>query len=1157
MATTHFLLSLSPNRGTAEVGWHQRSGPYDDQYIDQMVDPADADPKKLITAVPSPFARIHLFDSAFGFVNRQVDGEIDHSGQSVFHRTVSECLDVLELIFDWSTHSSLIQLAKWDPTEDLRSLEESEIEGQTLLAEVLKLFLREDSETANFGLLQYFLIILVNHEVLAISSPLTFFITAPNAASLSRSNDLRNSSTGGLYFDEVRPLHKRADDFQLYLHWLFFKDKDLRSHCSRMYEYLVQSLKHLEVDNRNLMAKIRRLEQGGALEVESRLEPVEDANHHPVEVLGIELCMRSQKDTLERVKQSPLVVKSSRQRAVGNLAPLVLEPRYSSLGEHDGTTKIPDVASIPLKDRRLPDLGVRYPFLVADDFIEDKIIRLPFKMNAARFVTPQLEGFQPADDWSFLLPLKHAFFEYFDPTEIPLMSRFVRSQDGQGVKFELNIPTQGRKVRFTKTFYESPQLPGAGIIVKAEMNCAVFPFVVVPDHVEFSDRYWVMLVDGELEPSVKMRSCFDLRFYALSNDDYVVISENQRASQHVRATKRSDKELQAGSTYFEVRGGHFDYIQVEAFASDATDLSRRACGIIVPRWESRGLGMQEAAVAIDFGTTNTHVAWTRLGNRPHPEVLAIEERDLQMALLSAPRDQADTESAKFDTFEGRLADFEVRLHHEFLPSILGSKAPFRFPLRTATSEKPNLQPGEYRALGNINVSFVFGVDVRRPDERITTDLKWSLAASESTRERVEAFIRELLIVVRSKLILNDADPSRCRIVWFRPLSFDEFTRSHFERIWADAVEDVLHIPNSQVQCMTESEAPYYYHERAATIITSKPVLCIDIGGGSTDVVVFDRDGTQNGRKIPKIGTSFSFAGNALWGAGYDQVGHSQTGVVRKYGRWLESRVGQISDPDIRRRISGVFTELQKSQSPSEEFLNFFFAIDKEVKFAQKLSEDPWVRCLVWVHFSAIVFHCAQVMRALGMLAPEVICFSGRGARSIDILDVSPGKLQVRALTQSIFATVYEDKNLPAVRLILAADSKEATCNGGMLKDFTILTSPKTIVSIGDGTIAPERPTYAEISPLTKSAVVDNIGKFVVCLQGLTEEGLFREKFGIDVDFNLIARVLKENVEDCIDLGLERHGYAANPTEKVNETLFFYPLIQKLFEIGNMMPIDFA
>jgi hypothetical protein len=1122
-----------------------------------MVDSADADPKKLITGVPSPFARIHLFDSAFGFVNRQVDGEVDHSGQSLFHRTVSECLDVLELVFDWSTHSSLIQLRRWNPTEDLRSLEESEIEGQTLLAEVLKLFIKEDSKTANFELIPYFLIVLVNHEVLAISSPLTFFITSPKAASLSRSNNLRNSSTGGLYFDDIRPLHTRADDFQLYLHWLFFKDKDLRSRCSRMHEYLVQSLKHLETDNKGLMSKILRLEQGGAPEVESRLEAVQDANHHPVEVLGVEMCMRSQKDTLERVKQSPLVVKSSRQRLVGGLGPLVLEPRYSSLGEHDGTTKIPDVAGVPLEDRRLPDLGVRYPFLVAEDFIEDKIIRLPFKMNNARFVAPQGEGFQSADDWSFLLPLKHAFFEYFEPKEVQQMTKFIRTQDGQGVKFELNIPTQGRKVKFTKTFYDSPQLPGAGVIVKAEMNCAIFPFVVVPAHAEFSDRYWVMLVDGELEPSVKSRSCFDLRFYAMKNDGFVLISENQKASQYLHVTKRSDKELQAGSTYFEIRGGHFDYIQVEAFASDPTDLSRHVSGIIVPRWEIRNIGMQDVAVAIDFGTTNTHVAWTRLGNRPHPEVLAIEERDLQMALLSAPRVQADTESAKFDTFEGRLADFEVRLHHEFLPSILGPKAPFRFPLRTATSERPNLQPGEYHALGNINVSFVFGVDVRRPDERITTDLKWSLAASESTRERVEAFIRELLVIVRTKLILNDADPNKCRIVWFRPLSFDEFTRSHFERIWADAVSDVLHIPSSQVQCMTESEAPYYYHNKAATIITSKPVLCIDIGGGSTDVVVFDRDGTEDRRKTPKVGTSFSFAGNALWGAGYDQVGHSQTGVVRKYGKWLEDRVGQISDPDIRRRISGVFTELQKSQSPSEEFLNFFFAIDKEVKFAQKLSEDSWVRCLVWIHFSAIVFHCAQVMKALGMSAPEVICFSGRGARSIEILDVGPGKLQVKALTQSIFARIYEEKNLPPVRLILAADSKEATCNGGMLKDIAIQTSPETVVSIGDGTITTQRPTYAEISQATKEAVVDNLGRFVACLQGLSEEGLFREKFGIDVDFSTIARVLMQNIGDCIDLGLERHGYAANPTEKVNETLFFYPLIQKLFEIGNMMPVDFA
>src|SRR5205085_6213654 len=112
---------------------------------------------------------------------------------------------------------------------------------------------------------------------------------------------------------------------------------------------------------------------------------------------------------------------------------------------------------------------------------------------------------------------------------------------------------------------------------------------------------------------------------------------------------------------------------------------------------------------------------------------------------------------------------------------------------------------------------------------------------------------ELLIDVRTKLILNDLDPSKCRIVWFRPLSFDEFTKGQFDGIWAEAVKQVFHsIDPATLQCLTESEAPYYYHEQAATIITSKPVLCIDIGGGSTDVVVFGESTNGVGRMVPQI-----------------------------------------------------------------------------------------------------------------------------------------------------------------------------------------------------------------------------------------------------------------------------------------------------------------
>jgi hypothetical protein len=1152
----HLLLSLSPNRDTQETGWHSRGGPYNDQYVELILDPTDATPKRMLTAIPSPFARIHLFDAAFQLVCKRVGNRVDHSGSSVFHQAVSECLDVLELLFGRISHPNSIKLVKWKAEQNLSSLIGSPIEGQRRLAEVLNLFLSEDGESANFAVQPTFYLLLVDGQVVAASSPLTLFISSPGAA---KQRKVINPDTRTPYFSSIRQLHERSADFQKYLHWLFRNNRALREKCVHMYGYLTQSLELLEDENESLAREISGFEEGGAAaQLDGSPLPLRDNENDPVTILGAELYERGYSKIVDDiVRRSKLLIRSKRGPNKTGFDPLVLQTGRDSFGTSDGKTIIPDVGVIAIDQRILPDSGVRYPFLVVEDLIEDRLIRLPFKMNSERFHSPQCQGFAAEDDWSYLPPLKMKFFDYFDPIDISTNARFISKGAKDSVVFELDVPVRGGKVTFHKTFNESKQMPKNGLIVNARMSCAVFPFVRVPDQEQFSDHYWVLLVDQEGEQQFKNTDCFDLHFYSLTKEGasfaIPTSAKDANAVKKVSKIKRTGKEvLLAGSTYFEISGGSFDYMQVEAFASD-TD--RKTHALIVPNWKERALGSQGAVIAIDFGTTNTHVSWILEGSQDKPQVLTVEGRDLQMAVLSAPLN-ASSESAQFDKFPSSLAQFEGRLHHEFLPSIISDRSPYKFPVRTATSEQPSLHPGAYQTLANVNIAFMFGIERHLDDERIASDLKWSVRSSDSVRKRVESFVRELLIIIRTKMLLNDVDPRLCRVVWFRPLSFDESTKGYFEDLWTSKVAEVFHapIPNPKLLCLTESEAPYYYHEKAATITTSKPVLCVDIGGGSTDVVVFDQDGRGFGAKVPKIGTSFSFAGNALWGSGYDTVRHEQTGIVRKYGSWVEEQIRHLPDVDAGRRIGGVYKELVDSGAASEEYLNFFFSIDHEIEFSKKLGRDGWVKCVVLIHYAAIIFHCAQVMRSREMEAPEFICLSGRGARSIEILDGSPKKSQVAALTHAILEAVYGVPIPKQVELRIAAESKEATCNGGVLKVELTAVEPTPVVAIGDGGASIEQalqPTYEELlaDGNALDRVVANIAAFADCIVQLNRTLSFRAKFGIDVDLDKVGSVLKANVKEYINLGLSRHGYIEKPKEKINETLFFYPLIQKLFEIG--------
>src|SRR5947209_5236418 len=306
----HVFLSLSPNRATAESGWSRRQGPYDDQYIEQIIDPSDGVPKRLLTAIPSPFARIHLFDTAFNFVcARDRQGRFQHEGSSVFHKTVSDCLDVLELLFVWNQAPPVV-IERWSPDHDLPLLEDSErqpdalsnplnhsqADGQRLLASVLKLFLEQDAESAHFNLQPSFTLLTVAREVIALSSPLTFFITSPSAQEIADVHGLINPSTGDSFFSEARPLHSRPADFQFYVHWLFSRNRPLRRSSRRMYTYVTQSLEILKRTNIHLANQIKELEHGRPDELKAQFGETEFEQLEELLIAGAELYRRPQND---------------------------------------------------------------------------------------------------------------------------------------------------------------------------------------------------------------------------------------------------------------------------------------------------------------------------------------------------------------------------------------------------------------------------------------------------------------------------------------------------------------------------------------------------------------------------------------------------------------------------------------------------------------------------------------------------------------------------------------------------------------------------------------------------------------------------------------------------------------------------------------------
>jgi hypothetical protein len=592
--------------------------------------------------------------------------------------------------------------------------------------------------------------------------------------------------------------------------------------------------------------------------------------------------------------------------------------------------------------------------------------------------------------------------------------------------------------------------------------------------------------------------------------------------------------------------------------------------LLCPAARPREVGREQFEIAIDFGTTNTFVMLgRRMPNGRAPEFVPMKFTGADAVLALHAANQVGI----LITPAEKLAD------HEFVPLRLGVGR-HTLPTRTAVAERPGAHT--LRLFHDANIAFFLQRDGVRPDaEILTTDLKWMLRRDPETAERVRVFLRELLYLVRTNILLRGGDPARSRLIWFWPLSFTVYLRDTLDRLWREEAVAVLGVSSDDVGSMTESAAPFYYHEARGAIAGDKPILSIDVGGGSTDVVFFEK-------KKPRFGSSFHFAGNALWGDGYNRVRTTsdRSGVVEWALPRIERALQSVAQQDRRLDARQIVGPLEHWNGPSEEAINLCFAVDDVVRFSEQLRGEPLIKVMILLHFSAIIFHCAHIMRLRMLQRPRILCFSGFGSKAFDALDSSSGKRHLGEHAMRIFDVVYDHwdeirgveitddpasgaaiasrmntvRPTGALEVRMAERLKEATCEGGILGaalSQALEVAPDPFVYLGgeDDTLF-ERDLAISYDQLDRSTtikpeVVANVRRFVAMFVGFADR---YHVFGIPIGTVVDQRqLLWSDVAEMLDLGLERRlEREESSEERMTESLFFYPLIDKLVKIGKRL-----
>lgn len=156
---------------------------YGSNAIGQIEDPNAASVKKEITSIPSPFARIDLVKTAY----REVVASGELHGDTIFHKMVSDSLDVAQIFFNLPKLSDRVKVIVWNVKQEIDELKKSTSKGQQRVGDTLRMFLDQDKEVYNFDKMKtmYLLHYIGKYrhtqlDIIGATSPSTLFFCSAN-----------------------------------------------------------------------------------------------------------------------------------------------------------------------------------------------------------------------------------------------------------------------------------------------------------------------------------------------------------------------------------------------------------------------------------------------------------------------------------------------------------------------------------------------------------------------------------------------------------------------------------------------------------------------------------------------------------------------------------------------------------------------------------------------------------------------------------------------------------------------------------------------------------------------------------------------------------------------------------------------------------------
>lgn len=1110
---------------TTYQGWNESPAfPYNSNARDTIEDPDGASAKNEITSIPSPFARIDLVKTAFREVCRRATKDIKElDGNTIFHKMVSDSLDVGEIFFNIDKFKDKIEILTWDPSSMIPALKDDNNVSHYYVADALDKYLQSDAKTYNFNQLQN--IYLLNYtkgpdelNIIGATSPATLFFSGAN--DLGYIQDIFFANNDRPFDGDYAALYNR--DFDYIKAWWTLR-KTIPSFSNLFPEiesYLNLTFK--AISDQQIKNKLNAITSASAKDFDL-IDVQTHQQSNQVEVLGTVLFKKKGKSEIE----NEFTIRP--ERNIVGVKPLVLPVesgnKYSSLqyanGAWGNTNKAPYKPIITDIERRtLPYDGSVYSYLTISDFLEDTIVKVPHTLNKKYFFNGNLNEVEAMT--SFLLPIKPLYFRYFSIETLNStmsdgkLAFEMESIAGGSVNVIIRIPITGNGninyVEYQRIYYAQRQADVSETQNSGGMTTFDFTGLVMPS-MKFQNE----------EDAIYTVSCVSTFSNQFRFDFY-------RESEIIRDIPVDCRNKEKGLFEFKaetytIQNVNFDFIRV----SNKSGVNN----VIIPNFITHQ-NLEDFEFAVDLGTSNTHIEFKKAGANSSNSFNYNDSEHLFSTFFVQ----------SFREIEGKLQPIDLidendLMARDFIPSVVGDNSDYSFPTRTALSYAKSTDWTEkLRTFGLINFDITYNkrIGIAYNAEHMV-NIKWS--SKPNAQSAMQAYIRNIMMIIRNKLIANNGNLARTKITWFYPNSMSPRRLSQLRTAWNDSYSELFN-RDGATRNISESVAPIQFYFRRYATATN--LVNVDIGGGTTDIAF-----SSNG-KVEYI-TSFKFAANSLFEDSFSDY-NPNNGIVD----WFKNDILGLlqSKPELNELVN-IFNS---NNGQPANMASFLFSLkdnsatrslaQNNIDFNKILQNDTKFKLVFIIFYTAIIYHIAQIIKAKGLKSPRHIAFSGNGSKIISIIASDPKILgkYTKVIFEKVMGSDYGSA-LDILGLEQGSNPKESTCKGGLIAAEVYDEEPETLVlRDSSGKLANADDTYASITEAHKAEIVKTVKDFFqFALSEIPSAFNLDNNFGVD---NVTMKIAKEEctkdletyLEKGIELSIKESG---NKDNQIEDAITFYPI----------------